>query len=150
MRTQQEIKERFEKNEDLFGTQRSDLIEFMNLETAKLYLKGDYLAKVEAGEEIWGAKSDARKEILDYLDFAYEKAENERGLSAARSLLHMKTWIWLDDQVFYDEVIDLIEDYTDYGLPALDKIAQHYGFVRATENQSNSNELLGAQGTSLI
>ncbi len=29
-----------------------------------------------------------------------------------------------------DEVIEVIDDYTDYGLPALDKIAEHYKWDR--------------------
>jgi hypothetical protein len=46
-------------------------------------------------------------------------------------MLHFKTWIWLDDADFYNEVIDLIDNYTEYGIPALDKISKHYGFVKA-------------------
>ena len=130
MRTQEEIKERFEVSDDLFGTQQGDLLEFMTFESAKAYLKEEFVAKVEAGEETWEAKTDAKAEILEYLGFAYEKAESERGLSAARSLLHMRAWIWLDDQNFYDEIIEHIEEYEDYGISALDMIAAHYGYVR--------------------
>ncbi len=130
MRTQQEILARFEKADDFFGTQKGDLISYMEFEFAKPYLKEDYVKKVEAGEEVWEVSTDPKKKILEYLDFAYGKAEDERGLSAARSLLHFKTWIWLDDEDFYNEVLPLIENYTDYGIPALDKISEHYGFVR--------------------
>lgn len=130
MRTQEEIKARFENAEDFIGTQKGDLIEFMEFDTAKSFLKEDYVKQVESGEEKWEVKTDAKKEILDYLDFAYEKAENERGLSAGRSMLHFKTWIWLDDDKFYNEIIDMIDNYTDYGIPTLNKIAEHYGYVR--------------------
>lgn len=131
MRTQEEIMVRFEKADDLFGTQKGDLIDYMSFENAKPYLQEEYLAKVESGEEKWEIKTDPEKEILDYLDFAYDKAEGERGLSAGRSMLHFKTWIWLDDEKFYNEVIDLIDNYTNYGIPALDKISEHYGYVRS-------------------
>lgn len=131
MRNQTEIMERFEKAADLFGTQKGDLIDYMSFENAKPHLKEEYVAKVEAGEEKWEAKTDPKKEILEYLDFAYEKAEGERGLSAGRSMLHFKTWIWLDDEKFYNEIIDMIEDYTDYGIPTLDRISEHYSFKRA-------------------
>jgi len=129
MRTQQEILERFENASDIFGTQKGDLLSYMSFENAKPYLKEDYVKQVEAGEEVWKVSIDPEKEILDYLPFAYEKAEGERGLSAARSMLHFKTWIWLDDEDFYNEVIDLIDNYTNYGIPALDKISRHYGYV---------------------
>lgn len=131
MRTQEEILARFEKSDDFFGTQKGDLLSYMEFEFAKPYLKEDYVKKVESGEEKWEVSTDPKKEILEYLDFAYEKAEDERGLSAGRSMLHFKTWIWLDDEKFYNKVIDLIDNYTNYGIPALDKISEHYGYVRS-------------------
>lgn len=131
MRNQAEIMKRFEESNDLFGTQKGDLISYMTFENAKPHLKEDYVAKVEVGEEKWEPSTDPKKEILEYLDFAYDKAEGQRGLSAGRSMLHFKTWIWLDDQKFYDEVISMIEGYTDYGIPALDRIAEHYSFKRS-------------------
>lgn len=126
IRTQEEIKERFDKADDLFGTQQGDLISYMTFENAKPYLKEEYVKQVESGEEKWEQSTDPKKEILEYLDFAYEKAEGERGLSAGRSMLHFKTWIWLESEEFYSEVIDLIDNYTSYGIPALDKISEHY------------------------
>lgn len=123
--------ERFNEVDDLFGTQKGDLVEFMTYENAKQYLAEDYVAKVESGEETFEPPlTDAKKQILDYLPFAYDKAENQRGLSAARSLLHMKTWIWLDDPDFYKEILPMIENYSDYGIPALDRISIRYNFKR--------------------
>ena len=130
MRTQEEIMTRFEKADDLFGTQKGDLIDYMTFENAKPYLQEEYVSKVESGEEKWEIKTDPKKEILEYLDFAYDKAKGERGLSAGRSMLHFRTWIWLDDEKFYNEIINLIDNYTNYGIPALDKISEHYGYVR--------------------
>jgi hypothetical protein len=131
MRTQEEILARFEKADDFYGTQQGDLLCYMEFDFAKRFLKEDYVKKVEAGEEVWEVSTDPKKDILEYLDFAYEASENERGLSALRSMLHFKTWIWLDDADFYNEVIDLIDNHTEYGIPALDKISKHYGFVKA-------------------
>lgn len=131
MRTQEEIMERFEKADDLFGTQKGDLIDYMTFENAKPYLQEEYVAKVENGEEKWEMKTDPKKEILEYLDFAYDKAEGERGLSAGRSMLHFRTWIWLDDESFYNEVINLIDNYTNYGIPALNRISKRYGYSRS-------------------
>lgn len=130
MRSQTEIVDRFNKADDFMGTQKSDLVEFMNFKNAKPYLNEEYVKQVESGKEKWEVKTDAKKEILEYLDFAYQKAEDERGLSAGRSMLHFKTWIWLDDEKFYNEIIDMIDDYDDYGIPTLDKISKHYSFNR--------------------
>lgn len=129
IRTQEEIKERFNQSNDIFSTQREDLIPYMDFENAKEYLEEDYVKEVESGEEVWEKSIDPKNSILDYIGFAYEKAEGQRGLSAERSMLHFKTWIWLDDEKFYNEVVDLIDNYTCYGIPALDKIAKHYGWL---------------------
>jgi len=53
IRTQEEIKERFNQVDDMFGTQKGDLINYMGFESAKEYLKEDYVKKVESGEEVW-------------------------------------------------------------------------------------------------
>lgn len=75
MRTAQEIKTRFESSGDLLGTQKSDLIEFMDYEDAKPYFNEEYIALIEKGEEKWEKKTEAKQLILDYLSFAYDKAE---------------------------------------------------------------------------
>ncbi|MCK5217842.1 MAG: hypothetical protein KAJ93_08635 [Methanosarcinales archaeon] len=130
LRTIQEIKERFEKADDFMGIQKTDLISFMDYETAKPHLKKEYVEKVDLKEEKWIPETDSKINILDYLDFAYKKAENERGLSASRSMLHFKTWIWLDNDDFYNEIIGLIDNYDSYGIPALDKISEFYGYKK--------------------
>lgn len=131
IRTQEEIKERFDAVYDLLGTQKGDLIRYMTFENAKPYLKEEYVKQIEGGQEEWKQNTDPKKEILDYMDFAYDKADGERGLSAGRSMLHFKTWIWLDDKDFYADIVDMIDNYTNYGIPTLDKIAEHYGYERA-------------------
>lgn len=133
-RAQKEILDRFNDEElhlgDFFSAQKEDLICYMTFNNAKQFLKEDFVKKVDNGKEKWKKYSNPKKEILDYLDFAYMKAEDERGLSACRSLLHLKTWIWLEDKEFYDKIIDEIENYYDYGLPVLKKISKHYGHIQ--------------------
>ncbi|WP_375560213.1 hypothetical protein ACE193_21275 [Bernardetia sp. OM2101] len=128
-RTQEEIRERFDKAKDFLDVQKKDLLEFMEFETAKDLLNKEYVKQVEAGEEIWEVEN-AKEKIMDYLPFAYEKAENERGISAARSMLHFKTWIWIDNAEFYDEILPMLKDYTNYGIPTLNRIAEKYGYIK--------------------
>jgi len=130
MRTQEEILERIKSVDDFFGTQKSDLINYLDFENAKEFLLEDFVKDVESGKKVWSPNTDPKKEILEYLEFAYDKAYGERGLSAGRSMAHFRTWIWLDDDKFYNQVVGLIENYTNYGLPALDKISEHYGYVQ--------------------
>lgn len=55
------------------------------------------------------------------LDFAFEKALDKRGLSAGMMYEVIKMWMWvLDDPLQY------CEDYAQYGLPFLKKVALEY------------------------
>lgn len=61
-------------------------------------------------------------DMRDYLAFAYEKALDQRGLSASRSVQKMATWLYMLNDPFHKEV----EDYEDYGLANLHRIDATY------------------------
>lgn len=124
MRTTDEILKRIAELDatDIFGFTRSDLILSLPFEAAKPFLKAD------AAEEDWDYQSPDEENIVSviktYMPFAWEKANNCRGLSAARSLDHMKAWLWLLGE---DEAAGSLGDYTHYGKPELRAICEHYG-----------------------
>ena len=126
-RTQQEILNRIEyvKSRDVLGFEGSDLIEFLDFENAKEYLKEEYVKKVEAGSEKWEQPNPVSL-IKEYLPFAWDKANNCRGLSAERSLCRFAAWLWMDG-VEEEEIKPLVEDYSYYGKPELVKISEKYG-----------------------
>ena len=71
-----------------------------------------------------------RENIINHLksdlEFAFEKAHDERGISS--SLMHevVHMWVWI-----LDDHPDLIEDieYAPYGLPFYRKVALQYGIT---------------------
>lgn len=136
-RTQEEILNRFLEVDDIFNTQKSDLSNFLQFETVKHMLIPESVEAIEKGDEKWTLYTDPKAQILDYLPFAYDKSRNRRGISAARSLLHMRSWIWLDcDEEFYQKFDSMVgeegsNEQGDYGLSILDMIAEKYGFVEA-------------------
>ena len=99
MRSTDEIlaKMRDKEFEDFFGTRRGDLLEWLPFDHAREWLKP------EATPEKWAEYKFPRpatdeavlEQIRDYMPFAWKKANNCRGLSAARSILHMQAWLWL-------------------------------------------------------
>ena len=108
---------------DFFGFQAFDLISFLPFAEAKEFLKPDVT------QEQW-TPSDRDNEaitraILDYMPFAWEKANDCRGLSANRSIEHMKAWLWLLDDELTD---DLDGMYEYYGKPCLRVICEKYGW----------------------
>jgi len=65
--------------------------------------------------------------MKNYFEFAVEKAIDERGISASRSIAHYETWIWLlGDDEFLNEIKNT--KYEPYGMPMLIKIGEWYGF----------------------
>ena len=120
-RTQDEILARIKELEpnDFFGHQCSDLAQFLTFENAKPWLKEGVTS------EQWQQLTDPVKCIRDYMNFAWGKANDCRGLSASRSIQHMQAWVWLDGK---DELADRLEDvYEFYGKPCLVLVCQEYG-----------------------
>jgi hypothetical protein len=66
-----------------------------------------------------------QEEVMGYLkrdlEFAFEKALNKRGLSARTMNSVIRMWMWILD----DELADC-EEYAQYGLPLLKKVAVKY------------------------
>jgi len=130
LRTQEEIAERIEylaeDYRDFSGAARGDLVEFLTFENAKAFLKP------EVTEEQWAdtykpvTLENITLAIKDYMPFAWEKANDCRGLSANRSINHMEAWIWLTaDQ----DLIDGLEavPYEHYGKEKLIFVCEKFG-----------------------
>lgn len=106
---------------DPFGFKRSVLVFFLPFDAARPHLKDDVT------EEQW---NDDRTplhiekvfaEAVDYLRFAWGKASDHRGLSAARSIDKMEMYCWI-----LGAEPGLIEgrDYANYGTPGLKAAAE--------------------------
>jgi hypothetical protein len=86
------------------------LINFLSFENAKPHLKEDYVKEVEAGTKQWEQHTTVEKaaeEFLDYMKFAWGKAEDERGISASRSVQKLGMWLWIMNR---DDLRRVIED----------------------------------------
>lgn len=136
MKTQVEIinkiKEIEKNGEDFFGVTRSDLVDFLTFENAKTFLKEDVTEKswnelrAKIGIFVEGSDEVAINRMLDYLPFAWEKANDCRGLSASRSIDHMKAYLWLLGD---EELLNYIKNnYMLYGKNILKKISVKYKF----------------------
>lgn len=94
--------------DDWMGTQINDLIVYLPFADAQQFLKPE--AKAEEWEQL---DADPMKSVKEYLSFAWEKANNCRGLSAGRSIDHLKSWLWLAG---YGALVQShFQDYERYG-----------------------------------
>ncbi len=135
MRTDQEIIERINsvKEGDWLGTQQSDLIACLSFGAARPYLKDGVT------EDEWKPLARDRDSVitrmLDYMPFAWDKANNERGLSAGRSMDHYQSWVWLAG----DDLGDLTR-YQYYGKENLCRICEKYGWdAKQWDNGERNN-----------
>lgn len=124
MKTIKEITEKaVDKSKEALSFWPEVLLEFLTYEQAKPLLKPDYDGKD------WPKPLPLTREIVvekmrEYMSFAWDKAENHRGISASRSVDKMHAWTWLigeDNQINWD-------NYQNYGCPILKQICEKYGF----------------------
>lgn len=127
MRTVQEIVAHCKENKSFFGFDKEILVPYLPFADAKQFLKKD---TTEADfTDGWKQREQDRdaviKQMADYLDFAWEKAENHRGLSASRSVEKMETWLWLLGD---DENLAKFQaaPFAMYGCPQLKIVAEAY------------------------
>ncbi len=133
MKTQQEIAARareVQKN-DLFGFATGVLVFNLDFENAKEFLKPDATAEGWPGPE---KRTDAavRKEAYEYLDFAWGKARDHRGISASRSIMKMVEYLWL---LGLDEASEHVREapHRNYGAPGLKVASLALGYPVPTD-----------------
>jgi len=123
MKTQDEIviRIRDRKEHDFFGFETSEYLDYLDFDHAKEFLKPE-ATKEKWEKDIHGKARPPADMIKDYMPFAWDKANNCRGISAARSICHMIAWLWLDGKDWSE-----LEDYEYYGKPQLVRICKEYG-----------------------
>ena len=136
MKSVAEIKKKFNEgfSNDVFGFGTGDILDALPFDEVKEYLKEDYVEKETAADD-WEANrlktdDDVKAKMLDYLPFAWDKALDERGLSADRSIRHFAAWAWLIDDELYKKIEDMYENnYGPYGIPILKYIGEKLGYT---------------------
>lgn len=129
-RTAEEIIARIhelEKEGDFFGHQRGDLLDFLTFDDAKQFLRSEKHEELRAQ---WASSEPleevVKKKMQEYMSFAWEKANNERGLSAGRSIEHMQAWLWLLRDPMSEEIPNM--EFAPYGKPILRAICNKFGW----------------------
>ena len=95
----------------------------------RLAVAKERLGRTKIGNGNWtqlARDDDAVKERMRrYMDFAWEKANHRRGLSAGRSITQMSAWLWLLGR---DAAAEQIRDYDQSGKPRLRAICEAFGW----------------------
>lgn len=135
MRTFEEIVAKCRDTESSFGFHLEVLVPYLPFEYAKEFLQDTVV------EEEWNSKiiplteENLKGDMGDYMEFAWGKVIDHRGLSASRSIEKMVEWCWLlgdDESVAFAEED---KNYAMYGAPILNFICKKHGFPIPDEGE---------------
>jgi len=127
MRTQNEIVKRIEarKGDDPLCFEVNEYIDCLDFNHARQFLK-DGVTEQDWQEAV-ATIGPPVKRMRDYMEFAWGKANNCRGISANRSVMHCIAWLWLaGEDVLLARVEDEYCNYHFYGKPILEMICDHF------------------------
>lgn len=117
------------KADDFFGFEVGDYVDALPFASASAWLKP------ETTEAQWEeGRLKTREEVVErmrgYMEFAFGKANDQRGLSANRSVMHVIAWTWLAGDRELSESVEreYDEDYKFYGKLILRRVCEHYGW----------------------
>ena len=127
MRTYEEIVDRINKlkpHDKIMGFKTPDLVLCLPYKYAKEFLRPEVTSdEWEEGKTYPVDRESIIKQMEEYMPYAWEQANNCRGISASRTMGHYSAWVWLVG----DDLGDLNE-YEYYGKDHLVRICEHYGW----------------------
>lgn len=122
MKTLEFVKQNY-KSETLDGRDLSRLMQFIpesELADFGLQLKEEYIG---THKHIEFTKENVLVQLKKDVEFGFEKALNQRGLSASSMYEVVSMWNWI-----LEEGLEDFDAYAQYGLPLFKATAQKYGF----------------------
>lgn len=80
-------------------------------------------------------------ELKGDVEFGFTKALNQRGLSASAMNSVVRMWLWVLEDDLADD-----EEYAQYGLPLLKKVAVKYGFENEIGDDNGDEDKYSCDG----
>ena len=134
MKTLQQVKEMY-KSETIDGRDLLRLTQFIpeaELKDFGLKLKEEYIG---THNHIEFTKENILIQLERDVDFGFEKALNQRGISAGLMASVVQMWNWI-----LEEGLEDFDEYPMYGLPIFKATALKYGFENPIGNDTGSEK----------
>jgi len=134
MKTLQQVKEMYKSN-TLDGRDLYRLMQFIPEEQLKdfgMELKEEYIGK---HTHIDFTKENILIQLEKDVDFGFEKALDQRGISSSMMADVVQMWNWI-----LEEGLEDFDDYPMYGLPIFKATAVKYGFENPIGDNDGSEE----------
>jgi hypothetical protein len=126
LRSQEEIAAKYKETEGEFLNFAGDvLLPCLDFEHARPFLKPEVTEAEWDKERVRPTKESVLGELRNYMDFAWGKVEDHRGISASRSVDKLSAYVWLlGDDATLSEVEEA--GFAQYGAPKLAVICRAY------------------------
>lgn len=141
MKTPEQILERYLSpvSRDFFVAQRSILLTLLPFSMAKPFLDAGYVDEHENGslpeDELWLENIDVKEQIMKFFPEMYKIVGTEDTVSIIKGFLCLKTWIWVLDDEFYEEMeFSFEEGLMNNKDSVLKKIANRFGYTPVIED----------------
>lgn len=131
------------KSETLDGRDIGRLSQFVpeeDLSKIGCELKEEYVGKHKATKF---SKANVLKQLKADVEFGFEKALNQRGISASLMFEVVSMWNWILEEGLEDFNKD---NYAQYGLPLLKATATKYGFDNPIGNDNGDEYKYSSEG----
>lgn len=102
------------------------LISYLPVDQAREFLKPEVTAEQWEEGRLPLDRETVIRQMGEYMDFAWEKANDERGLSAIRSVQKMQAWLFLLGDAELLAFAENDRNYAPYGKPILRRICDAY------------------------
>lgn len=130
--TVEEVDERYEerREDDILGFEVNEYIVYMSFNKVRSIVEKDVTDEAIKDVLEHVSRDNMLKVMLDYMEFAWDKANNMRGISANRSIEHYVAWTWLAGDAGLSAEIEKMawDDYCYYGKQILERICEFYGW----------------------
>jgi hypothetical protein len=128
-RTAEEITARAngQNPEDPFGWTLEVLLPYLELDAVRPFLKSEGTTAQE-WDDVRSDPADIESAARAYYLFALGKIDNERGISAERSVIKLREYAWLAGR---DDAVTAMDaaDYPEYGAPKVRVFGEAFGFT---------------------
>ena len=130
--TKEEVDKRYDDREerDIIGFEVGEYMVYMSFEKVRSMVKDDVSDSAIRNILEPVSRDYMIKSMHDYMEFAWGKANDMRGISANRSIGHYVAWTWLAGDVSLSKEIEdmAVSYYCYYGKPILERICEFYGW----------------------
>lgn len=110
------------RKRDALGFEWHEYLIWVDFEDLAKVAEGSTTTEVE-WDEVTSERGPIVEVMREYMAFAWEKANDCRGISAARSMMHYRAWLWLSGEDGFED----LTEYDNYGKDHLVRVCEHLG-----------------------